>query len=70
MDGSSTYCSGMLTKNYNSFPEVPEVLFDIEGKVHLNRKRQTLHQIYQNKCDVPAGVFGSAEAVTSEGVMA
>ena len=70
MDGSGAYCSGMSTKNYNSFPEAPEVLVDLEGKVHLIRKRQTLHQIYENECDVPTGVFGSAEVVTSEEVMA
>ena len=60
----------MSTKNYNSFPEAPEVLVDLEGKVPLIRKRQTLHQIYENECDVPTGVFGSAEVVTSEEVMA
>ncbi len=52
----------MLTKYYNSFPEAPEVLVNMEGKVHLIRKRQRMHQIYENECDVPAGVFGSKEA--------
>lgn len=56
MDGSGAYCSGMSTKNYNSFPEAPEVLVDKEGKVHLIRKRQLLEQIYQNEIDV-SGVF-------------
>ncbi|KAL3768970.1 hypothetical protein ACHAW5_005538 [Stephanodiscus triporus] len=51
MDGSSAYCSGMSLKNYNSFPEAPEVLVDMEGGVHLIRKRQTLHLIYQNECN-------------------
>ncbi len=37
MDGSSAYCSGMSMKNYNSFREAPEVLVDMEGKVHLIR---------------------------------
>jgi len=57
MDGSGAYCAGMSTKNYNSFPEAPEVLVDLEGKVHLIRKRQSLEQIYENECDVPPGVF-------------
>jgi len=57
MDGSGAYCSGMSTKNYNSFPEAPEVMVDLEGKVHLIRKRQDLKQIYENECDVPSGVF-------------
>ncbi len=25
VEGSGAYCSGMCTKNYNSFPEAPEV---------------------------------------------
>jgi len=56
MDGSGAYCSGMSTKNYNSFPEAPEVLVDKEGKPHLIRKRQLLEQIYQNEIDV-SGIF-------------
>lgn len=56
MDGSGAYCSGMSTKNYNSFPEAPEVLVDKEGKPHVIRKRQHLEQIYQNEVDV-SGVF-------------
>jgi len=61
IDGSGAYCSGMSTKNYNSFPEAPEVLVDNnveEGaapKVHLIRKRQSLEQIYQN--EVNPGLF-------------
>jgi diaminopimelate decarboxylase len=56
MDGSGAYCSGMSTKNYNSFPEAPEVLVEASGKVHLIRKRQSLDQIYQNEVDA-TGVF-------------
>ena len=46
MDGSGAYCSGMCTKNYNSFPEAPEVLVDLSGKVHLIRARQDPTQIW------------------------
>jgi len=49
IDGSGAYCSGMSTKNYNSFPEAPEVLVDDDGHPHLIRKKQTLEQICQNE---------------------
>ena len=45
MDGSDVYCVDMSMKNYNSFPETPEVLVDLDDKVHLIRKRQSLKQI-------------------------
>ncbi len=47
--GAGAYCSGMSAKNYNSFPEVAEVLIDPEGQPKLIRKRQTLDQIVQNE---------------------
>ncbi len=49
MEGVGAYCSGMSTKNYNSFPETPEVLLEQNGKFRLIRKRQTLDQIIQNE---------------------
>jgi len=59
MDGSGAYCSGMSTKNYNSFPEAPEVLVDKSGGVHLIRARQSLEQIYENEVTVAESVFQS-----------
>lgn len=56
VDGSGAYCSGMSTKNYNSFPEAPEVLVDKTGKPHIIRKRQDLKQIYENEV-TPDGLF-------------
>merc|ERR1712038_265321 len=50
MDGSGAYCAGMSTKNYNSFPEAPEVLVDDSGDVHLIRARQPIEQIWMNEC--------------------
>lgn len=50
MDGSGAYCAGMSTKNYNSFPEAPEVLVDDEGEVHLIRARQPVEEIWANEC--------------------
>ena len=47
--GSGAYCSAMAAKNYNSFPEAPEILLDREGCFHLIRSRQSLEQILQNE---------------------
>ncbi|MBI5092249.1 MAG: diaminopimelate decarboxylase [Candidatus Hydrogenedentes bacterium] len=47
--GAGAYCAGMSSKNYNSFPEAPEVLLSRDGKLTLIRKRQTLEQIVQNE---------------------
>lgn len=66
MDGSGAYCAGMSSKNYNSFPEAPEVLVGMDGKVYLLRKRQTLHQIYENECDVPVNVLSAAGVMSHE----
>jgi len=57
MDGSGAYCAGMSTKNYNSFPEAPEVMVDFEGKPHIIRQRQPLEEIYKNEVDVPEGIY-------------
>lgn len=50
--GTGAYCSGMCNKNYNSFPEAPEVLITNSGKLNLIRKRQTLEQMTQNEIRV------------------
>jgi len=57
MDGSGAYCAGMSTKNYNSFPEAPEVLVDLEGKPHIIRNVQPVEEIYKNEVDVPEGLY-------------
>jgi len=49
VEGSGAYCAGMSTKNYNSFPEAPEVIVDTKGAPHLIRKRQELSQITTNE---------------------
>lgn len=43
------YCSSMNMKNFNSFPEAPEVLLRKTGVFDLIRKRQTLEQMTQNE---------------------
>jgi len=47
--GAGAYCAAMATKNYNSFPEAPEILLANDGTCHLIRQRQTLDQILQNE---------------------
>jgi len=43
------YCSSMNMKNFNSFPEAPEVLHRKDGRLEVIRKRQTLEQMTQNE---------------------
>ena len=50
IEGAGAYCSAMATKNYNSFPEAPEVLVRETGDLTLIRRRQTLDQMLQNEC--------------------
>ena len=47
--GSGAYCAAMAAKNYNSFPEAPEILLDKDGSQHLIRRRQTLEQVLANE---------------------
>ena len=49
IDGAGAYCAAMSSKNYNSFPEAPEVLLGTDGTFHLIRRRQTLDQVLQNE---------------------
>jgi diaminopimelate decarboxylase len=49
IEGAGAYCAGMSAKNYNSFPEAPEVLLEETGALRLIRQRQTLEQIVQNE---------------------
>ena len=49
--GAGAYCSSMSAKNYNSFPEVPEVLLTKLGELCLIRRRQKLDEIVSNECE-------------------
>ena len=49
IEGAGAYCAAMPAKNYNSFPEAPEVLLEPDGTIRLIRKRQTLNQILSNE---------------------
>jgi len=61
VEGAGAYCSSMSTKNYNSFPEAPEVMLHPNGKFSVVRRKQTLEQILQN--ELPASE-GSDKAVS------
>jgi diaminopimelate decarboxylase len=52
IDGAGAYCASMSAKNYNSFPEAPEILLKADGSHRLIRRRQTLEQILEN--EIPA----------------
>ena len=49
IEGAGAYCSSMSAKNYNSFPEAPEVLLRKDGSLALIRHRQTLAHMTQNE---------------------
>src|SRR5699024_6891572 len=49
IEGTGAYCSSMPAKNYNSFPEAPEILRRADGTFGLIRKRQTLDQMLANE---------------------
>lgn len=49
IEGAGAYCSAMATKNYNSFPEAPEVLIRVDGEPAVIRRRQTLDQMIANE---------------------
>mmetsp|Transcript_25949 Transcript_25949/g.31492 ORF Transcript_25949/g.31492 Transcript_25949/m.31492 type:complete len:512 (-) Transcript_25949:345-1880(-) len=57
VEGSGAYCSAMSTKNYNSFPEAPEVLVGTSGDIHLIRKRQPDTEIYHNEVPLPENLL-------------
>jgi diaminopimelate decarboxylase len=49
IDGAGAYCATMSATNYNSFPQVSEVLLREDGTPGFVRRRQTLEQIVQNE---------------------
>ena len=40
---------GMSTKNYNSFPEAPELMLDEAGVAHVIRNRQPVEEIWKHE---------------------
>lgn len=49
VEGAGAYCAAMPAKNYNSFPEAPEVLQRTDGTLVLIRRRQSLDQMLANE---------------------
>ncbi|HVU37342.1 MAG TPA: diaminopimelate decarboxylase [Opitutales bacterium] len=49
IEGTGAYCAAMSAKNYNSFPEAPEILLREDGALRIIRRRQSLEQIVQNE---------------------
>jgi diaminopimelate decarboxylase len=49
IEGAGAYCSSMCTKNYNSFPELAEVLITTSGEFKLIRRQQTFEQMLANE---------------------
>ena len=55
IEGSGAYCSSMSTKNYNSFPESPEVMLRCDGSLALIRQRQRPEEIWANEVPMSGG---------------
>lgn len=49
--GAGAYCAAMSTINYNSYPQAPEVMRELDGALRLLRRRQTPAQVIQNEVD-------------------
>ncbi len=49
IEDAGAYCSSMSAINYNSFPQVAEVLIRENGDFVLIRKRQTMEQMIENE---------------------
>ncbi|MBN2068562.1 MAG: diaminopimelate decarboxylase [Opitutales bacterium] len=49
IESAGAYCSSMPAKNYNSFPEAPELMVRCNGELLLIRRKQTLEQIIENE---------------------
>ncbi len=47
--GAGAYCSSMPAKNYNSFPESPEVLLENDGTLRQIRRRQDPQTVTENE---------------------
>jgi diaminopimelate decarboxylase len=47
--GAGAYCAAMSTINYNTYPQAPEVLREMDGTLRLVRRRQSLEQVWGNE---------------------
>ncbi|WDE97921.1 diaminopimelate decarboxylase [Lentisphaera profundi] len=49
IEGAGAYCASMSLKNYNSFPQVAELILDNQDKAHTIRQRESMEQILINE---------------------
>ena len=49
--GAGAYCAAMATINYNSYPQAPEVMLELDGTLRLLRRRQSPEQVWQNELE-------------------
>eukprot|EP00040_Diaphanoeca_grandis_P035244 m.221075 g.221075 ORF g.221075 m.221075 type:complete len:452 (+) comp33337_c0_seq1:235-1590(+) len=59
--GAGAYCSSMCAKNYNSYPEAPEVICSNNGELKIIRKRQALEQMWSNEISCNASDLLSSQ---------
>ena len=50
--GTGAYCSSMSAKNYNSYPESPEIMIRLDGQLSVMRERQAPEQITANETNI------------------
>ena len=55
IEGVGAYCATMSAKNYNSFPEVAEILRRGPGQFDVIRQRQSPESVYANEV-LPEGL--------------
>lgn len=47
--GAGAYCAAMSTINYNSYPQSPEAMLELDGSLRLLRRRQAPEQVWANE---------------------
>jgi diaminopimelate decarboxylase len=47
--GAGAYCAAMSTVNYNSYPQAPEAIRELDGSLRLVRRRQPVEQVWTNE---------------------
>lgn len=47
--GAGAYCAAMSTINYNSYPQAPEVMLELDGSFRLLRRRQRPEEVWANE---------------------
>lgn len=53
IEDAGAYCASMSTKNYNSYPEAPEIMIKLDGQLECIRRRQTLKEMTSREINSP-----------------